>query len=87
MISLNTKGIYSVYDKKAGIYLNPFVESSDGTAIRAMQDIVQNKEHPFARHASDFQLVKIGNFSDGSGEISKVDPEPLIEMSKLLGDK
>jgi hypothetical protein len=80
------KGIYSVFDKKAGIYLNPFVETTNGTAVRVMQDLVANGDHPFAKHAEDYQLVKLAEFGEHSGSVKPVEMEILINLDKLIGE-
>ena len=38
------KVYYAVFDRKADMYSQPFLEIKDGTAIRAVQDIVINNK-------------------------------------------
>lgn len=78
---------YAVYDRKAEMYSQPFLEIKDGTAIRAIQDVVINeKDHPFAKHPSDFSLHKLGEFDDGTGIITGQEkPTKIIEI-ETLGD-
>lgn len=80
------KVYYAVYDTKAKVYSGPFLEVTDGTAIRAIQDAVRSPDHPFARHASDFSLHKIGTFDDQSGEIEGHTPEHIIDVEKLAAE-
>lgn len=78
------KCYYAVYDRKAEMYSQPFLEVKDGTAIRAVQDLVINdKTHAFAKHPSDFSLHKLGEFDDITGIITGKKPEKLIEMDNL----
>jgi hypothetical protein len=66
------------------MYSQPFLEVKDGTAIRAVQDLVINdKTHAFAKHPSDFSLHKLGEFDDITGIITGKKPEKLIEMDNL----
>ena len=76
---------YAVYDRKAEIFSQPFLEIKDGTAIRAIQDIViNNKDHAFAKHPSDFSLHRLGEFDEMSGVISGQDkPNKIIEIETL----
>jgi hypothetical protein len=76
---------YAVYDRKAEIFSQPFLEIKDGTAIRAIQDIViNNKDHAFAKHPSDFSLHRLGEFDEISGVISGQDkPNKIIEIETL----
>ena len=81
------KVYYAVYDRKAEIYSAPFLEIKDGTAIRAIQDVViNNKDHAFAKHPKDFSLFKLGEFDEQTGIITGRDkPQILIEV-ETLGD-
>jgi len=80
-----TKVYYAVFDRKAEMYSQPFLEIKDGTAIRAVQDIViNNKDHAFAKHPSDFSLHKLGEFDETTGVITgKNKPEKIIEIETL----
>jgi len=80
--SKKMKGIYSVFDKKAQEYNAPFVEITDATAIRAVQQLLQNKEHPLAMFSEDYDLVKLGTFDPVTGIIEN-DPMDLIQLEKL----
>jgi hypothetical protein len=80
-----TKVYYAVYDRKAEIYSQPFLEIKDGTAIRAVQDLViNNKDHAFAKHPSDFSLHRLGEFDETTGIISgQTKPNKIIEIETL----
>lgn len=79
------KQYYAVYDRKAELYSQPFLEIKDGTAIRAIQDLVINqKDHAFAKHPSDFSLHKLGDFEDATGVITgQTKPTKVIEIDTL----
>ena len=76
---------YAVYDRKSEMYSQPFLEIKDGTAIRAVQDLVINqKDHAFAKHPSDFSLHKLGDFDDETGVIEgTTKPIKVIEIETL----
>jgi hypothetical protein len=80
-----SKVYYAVYDKKAEMYSTPFLEIKDGTAIRAVQDLViNNKDHAFAKHPSDFSLHRLGEFDDTTGVITgQPKPNKIIEVDTL----
>jgi hypothetical protein len=82
-----SKVYYAVFDRKAEMYTQPFLEIKDGTAIRAVQDLViNNKDHPFAKHPSDFSLHRLGEFDETTGIITGQDkPNKIIEVD-TLGD-
>ena len=79
------KVYYAVYDRKAEIYSQPFLEIKDGTAIRAIQDhVINNKDHPFAKHPSDFSLHRLGEFDEITGTITGQEkPSKIIEVETL----
>lgn len=78
------KTLYSVYDKKSKTFAAPFVEINDGTAIRAIQDLIaSNQSHPFARHGEDFELVRVGSFNEQSGNIDEDPQGKVIEIEQL----
>jgi hypothetical protein len=80
-----SKVYYAVFDRKAEMYTQPFLEIKDGTAIRAVQDLViNNKDHPFAKHPSDFSLHRLGEFDETTGIITGQDkPNKIIEVDTL----
>jgi metal-dependent amidase/aminoacylase/carboxypeptidase family protein len=82
-----TKIYYAVYDKKAELYSQPFLEIKDGTAIRAIQDmVINNTDHAFAKHPSDFSLHRLGEFDEQSGVITaQSKPTKIIDIA-TLGD-
>lgn len=82
------KVYYAVYDRKAELFSAPFLEVKDGTAIRAVQDVVINQsDHAFAKHPNDFSLHRIGVFDDETGVIEGQDaPKKVIEIETLQGD-
>ena len=79
------KVYYAVYDRKAEMFSQPFLEVKDGTAVRAVQDLVINqKDHAFAKHPSDFSLHRLGEFDDATGVITGNEkPQKIIEIETL----
>ena len=78
------KGIYTIYDRKGELYLPPFMEAADGTAIRKMQDMVAQEGSIWANHAEDFDLVKVAEFGEISGSIKPINKEVLTNLVKLI---
>jgi hypothetical protein len=79
------KPVFSVFDKVAEIYTPIFIESTDGTALRFIQDQMA-KDIPFARHPQDFRLDRIGVFDEATGEFDPSSKATLIELSQLSGE-
>ena len=78
------KNLYSIYDKKSEIYAPPFIELTNGTAIRAVTDLLNRPEMPFNKYPEDYTLVKIGSWDEFAG-IPTADnpPEIVIELITL----
>jgi len=64
------KKIFSIYDEKAEAHLQPFFFDTNGQAIRAIVDCLNDPNHNFARHTSDYTLFFIGQFDDSDGTIT-----------------
>lgn len=71
------RGIYTIYDRKGEIYLPPFMETADGTAIRNVQDMVAKPGSVWSNHPQDFDLVKIAEFGEISGSIKPI-PDKIV---------
>lgn len=81
------KVFYAVYDRKAEQYSAPFLEVKDGTAIRAIQDMVINSpDHSFAKHPTDYSLHRLGVFEDETGDITVEKKTKLTEFDQLIGE-
>ena len=76
------KKIYTVYDEKAEAYLQPFYFEKLGQAKRAVADLVNDPDHQFGKHPSDFTLFFIGDFDDSNAEIIP-DKKPICNLIEL----
>ncbi len=76
--------IFSIYDNVAQIFEPPFTEKNKGTAIRRIQDLIQNNSNsPYAKFPDNFALHHIGMFDSSAGGILEFDPEHVINFSEL----
>jgi hypothetical protein len=76
------KPMFSVYDKVAEMYTVPFLETTDGTALRFIQDQM-SKDIPFSRHPQDFRLDRIGVLDEETGSFDQDSKATVIELSQL----
>tara|TARA_B110000483_G_scaffold230249_1_gene295239 strand:+ start:1229 stop:1483 length:255 start_codon:yes stop_codon:yes gene_type:complete len=77
------KNLYSVYDKKSEIYAPPFVELTDGTAIRACTDLIQRSDLPFGKYPEDYRLVRIAKWDETEAHASPTENTIIIEFDTL----
>ena len=80
---LQSKNIYSIYDKVSEIYAPPFIELTDGTAIRACTDLLQRPELPFGKYPKDYHLSRIGRWVETEGFVSPTETTTIIEFEVL----
>ena len=79
------KPMFAVFDNVAKLYLNPFLEATDGTAVRAIQDAAKG-DHPFAKHPQDFTLTRLGLYDEETGELNQQSKSDIIEIKQLVGE-
>ena len=79
------KPMFAVYDNVAKMYLTPFIEATDGTAVRAIQDAMKG-EHPFAKHPQDFTLTRLGMYDEELGDLNQESKADIIELKQLTGE-
>lgn len=81
--------LYSVLDKKAGVFTMPFHQLNDEVAIRTMTDCVNTQNHNYQLNPDDYALYLIGEFEDTTGFINPDKnedgryPEKLCDLSEL----
>lgn len=62
--------IYSIKDTKIG-FMQPFYQSNDAVAVRAINNAVNAKEiNNINQNADDMELWKLGEFDDQTGQIT-----------------
>lgn len=79
-------GIYSVYDRKSGVYNNPFTAVNDPVAMRVLHVGLTREPGVMSQYPEDFTLECVGTFNPETGEIV---PEvnkfrPIAEVRDIL---
>lgn len=69
------KYVFSVFDKKAGVYCTPFVSHSIATATRDFTQAVNDPNSQVHKFASDYELYQIGAWDEDTGRMD-VCPSP-----------
>lgn len=62
------KNLFSVYDKKAGVYSNPFTQITPAAALRDFGQATNDPESLLYSNPEDFDLYHLGQFEDESGK-------------------
>ena len=76
--------LYSIYDKKAGMYSNPQVEINQDCALRRFEFIVKQSASQ-GIEATDCELYKIGTCDDVKGTIEALE-KPLFVWGVSTGN-
>lgn len=58
---------YTIYDVKALQYHSPWFQHTDGMAVRALMDLVNDPNTNIGRHPRDYTLYMCGTYDDATG--------------------
>ena len=78
--------LYSVYDRVARVYAEPFVSVNDATASRAFNLASSSPDTMLYASPQDYQLWYIGSLDNVSGELLSYDA-PECEPHKVCDGK
>lgn len=78
--------VYSVFDEKAGAYLQPFFMVNDAMAIRAVKNAVSDPDHNFSLNAADYTLFRVGTWDDDGGILTS-EKTGLANLLELRAEK
>lgn len=76
--------LYSIFDKKAGMYSNPQIEINQECAIRRFHFILQQSESQ-GIEPTDCELYKIGSFDSVKGTIDALE-KPLFVCGGVVNE-
>lgn len=65
--------VYTVFDSKAQVYMQPFYMRADGEAIRAFRQSIARPGHQFADYPADYTLFGIGEYDDDTARFAQYD--------------
>lgn len=71
--------VFSIYDSKAGAFLQPFFSINVATATREFASAVASEDHAFCRHPGDYELFLLGEWDQWEGVIK------MYETKQTLG--
>lgn len=83
-----TLKVFSIFDIKAGAYLQPFFMATTGQALRAFTDSVNDKQSQFHKHPGDYTLFELGSYDDSVGKFKNLDAlKPLGTAQEMKYDE
>lgn len=79
--------LYAVKDVKSQLFNNPFVQKTDGTAIRTFATACEDKNTDLNKYPSDFSLYRIGTYDEESGKLSQDQIMQVANASEFVPDE
>lgn len=77
--------IFCMLDTKAGVFIQPFAETSTVAALRGFEVAVNEGKSTFARFPDDFCLMELATFDQQTGElVPHVSPQNLGSARTVL---
>lgn len=77
--------IFSIYDSKSEAYLQPFFIQNKATAVRAISNCVNDPDHAFSKHPSDYHLFHLGSFDDDTSLFDLFpSPDPVVKLLEVM---
>lgn len=72
--------VFSIFDKKAQAFFNPFYYHYKGEALRSFEEEIRSGKSPLSKYPADFALYRIGVFNSTTGHIEGLaKPEFIME--------
>lgn len=65
--------VYTVYDSKAEVYMQPIYFRADGEATRAFKASIKSQGHQFANNPADYTLFRIAEYDDDKAQFMAYD--------------
>lgn len=72
------KPICAVFDRKISMFDNPISCRHVGETIREFELLKKDANTKFGKNPEDFELYKIGNYDESTGELTAIKPEQLL---------
>lgn len=69
--------VYAIYDTAISAYSQPFYSHTNGSALRAFSDHVNDPNSNVNKHPQDYSLFHLGSFDDQTGALSPVTPSRI----------
>ena len=64
--------IYTIFDSKALVFGNIFIQKTNGEAIRSFSEVANDPQSAICKYPEDFCLMEIGTFDDTKGQLTSL---------------
>lgn len=76
--------VFSVYDHKGEAYGKPVFLATAGLAVRAFQEVANDKTSEVGKFPQDYTLFEIGEFDDSTGVLTPLSPHVTYGLAAAL---
>lgn len=76
--------IYSIYDRKAGVWLTPIFSFTNGTIGRELMGAMRDQNHPLCMYSGDYDLHWIGAWNAGDCGLTVLEKPVFICNLEVL---
>lgn len=66
--------VFAIYDTAVNAYSQPYYSHTNGSALRAFADHVNDPNSNVNKHPADYSLFHLGTFNDETGELAGIKP-------------
>lgn len=64
--------MFTIYDSKAELFLQPFCYKTEGQAIRGFSETINDPQSQIFKYPDDYTLYEIGVFDDDTGTVESI---------------
>lgn len=68
--------VFAIRDRQLNAFMQPYFAQTAGAAIRAFRDLINEANHPLAKHPEDYELWYLCNWTDDDGLFFHLEGEP-----------
>lgn len=79
--------VVAIRDRKADVFVAPGFVNNIGICIRDFGESINNEKSFISKYPNDYDLYKIGELDDGTGEIVACRPEQLAIGEQLVRNR
>lgn len=73
--------VFSIYDVKSEIYSQPFYQVTEGAALRAWVDLVNDGRSNVSQHPEDYCLFLVAEYDDTSANFETLTPPKSLGLA------
>ena len=76
--------MYSIYDRVANAYVQPFYAVNHGSALRSFTEAANSNDSNINKAPHDYILYYVGEWDEATGQIEADIPEKLVHGNEVI---